>query len=732
MNFTGQMATLKGLKENPRDWVPAGVPLVSMMNIERRKGKDVPVIKKSIVELDSYSFKVYQQFRDHWAKNDCFRCPGPIQFDGKFKNVSNYLVRELDPKEFISDNENVDLLKHQYDFRSLKNMSDLEIERTKNFSIMPSIFEKGEFNVKSIQNAEFDNIELCEKIIDQFPLTMAHKKNLKFIELCNSHQNLTKTEQLGVRFRKNIKIGVSFNGRQAPGGNNIIDGLLRFSEKHKATLIGFLGGTQGLFEQNYVEIEEEYFKLFRNQGGFNFLGRTSDKIRSNSELQKAMQTCLDLKLDGLILIGGSYTISDAMGVTEYFLKQNVPTCVIAVPTGVDGNLEHPLLESMVGFDTASKVYSQLIGNNMIDAASAKKYWYFMRLMGRAESHLVLESALQTHPNCVLISEECRAQDQSLSDVVNQIADIIVERAQHKKNFGTVLIPEGLLAHLPFMKRAIDEINNLFASKKNLQEQEELARELMNSPEAMKKFLTPWNSAFLQSLPDFTRRQLLLEREASGGGVQLSQIETEKLLSFMVDQELKKRKEKGMYKGNFSCVTHFFGYQGRCALPSIFDCSLASSFGYTAAVLIAFGLTGYLASIRGVLNRPEDWIPVAIPIVSLLRRNKLDSNKIGVESSGVDLKGKVFEALKNSRKNWILEDNYTNPGPIQFKGFDYVNKKTEITQKETILLLKKFNLLCDEIKSVCQFGVEDDVLRISINTLDSLSQTINLLKKSLKK
>jgi 6-phosphofructokinase 1 len=302
----------------------------------------------------------------------------------------------------------------------------------------------------------------------------------------------------------------------------------------------------------------------------------------------------------MILVGASHTLTDALLVSEYFRENKLKTGVIGIPCSVDGNIKHPLFEACIGFDTASKVYSQLVGNIMTDSASATKYWYLIRLMGRDPSHLVLECALQTHPNYVIISEECRERGQNLNDIVNDICDVIVKRAEQKKNFGTILIPEGLLAHLPHFKTLIDELNEIFV-KHSLDYEKNglnLGETLLRDEETLKKLLSPWSLAVFLDLPDFTKKQLLMEREAHGS-IQLTQIETERLISYKIGLELERRKAEKKYKGTYSAITHFFGYQGRCSFPSMFDNHLATAYGFTAGVLIQNKLTGYCVTARGV-------------------------------------------------------------------------------------------------------------------------------------
>ena len=320
------------------------------------------------------------------------------------------------------------------------------------------------------------------------------------------------------------------------------------------TIIGFIFGSKGLFKANHIEITEENFKLYMNHGGYDFLGRSVDKIRSHDELEATKITCVKLNLSSLILIGATHTMTDSLLLTEYFDENNVKTGIISIPSTVDGNIKHPLFEMAIGFDTASKVYSQLIGNSMTDSASATKYWYLLRIMGRDPSFLVLECALQTHPNYVIISEEIASKGHSLEDIVNDICDVISERAKEKKNFGTILIPEGLLSHIPHYKTLIEELNYYFSNNKT---DDNIIHKLLYDEAYLKETLSPWSSAIFLDLPEFTRKQLLLEREVHGG-IQLSQIETERLLAFKISKELDKRKKNHCFEGTFSAVTHFFG------------------------------------------------------------------------------------------------------------------------------------------------------------------------------
>ena len=616
LGFNGYMSVIKGLADNnPANWIPGGSPLMTMMNVERRKGKDVPVIKKALVELEGNMFKYYLIVKDTWAMNDSYIIPGPIQYEGPCAPSCPYLVNppdcdsdKINLKKFIPE-ESENTKKLPFAPKSAENMSAISKYLLKEKIELPSVLANRRFRVKLSNILEPANEEARYACKKTYPNTYADAHNRRLAEIVEeadydlSQKVFDIYGYLEKPLEKDLKIGIVYNGRQSPGGNNIINGLLEFKKsikKQNVTLIGFLFGTLGMFNQEYIEITDENFANYKNHGGFDYLGRSVDKIRSKDELEKTKKVCLALNLDGIIFVGASHTLTDALLVTEYFKENSVNTSVIGIPCSVDGNIKHPLFEATIGFDTASKVYSQLIGNIMTDSASATKYWYLIRLMGRDPSHLVLECALQTRPNYVIISEECGERGQSLNDIVNDICDVIVKRAEEKKNFGTILIPEGLLAHLPHFKTLIDELNEIFSKNSATYEKENknLGEILLKDYLTLKKFLSPWSLAVFEDLPEFTKKQLLLEREAHGT-IQLTQIETERLISYKIGLELENRKAEKKYKGSYAAITHFFGYQGRCSFPSMFDNHLATAYGFTACVLIQNKMNGYCVTARGV-------------------------------------------------------------------------------------------------------------------------------------
>jgi 6-phosphofructokinase 1 len=561
LGFTGYMSVVRGLYENsPNKWIAAGCPLMTMMNVERRKGKDVPVIKKALVEIDGDMFKFYSKVRRTWALNDAYITPGPIQYEGPCAVSCPYLVKVPSIKDLnLSFYENVSRQKNTpYAPKLENNFSKLSKYLINEPNELPTILKSGEYKVKLTTQLKPLTEEARQSCKKYFKNLFTNKNSKYYAEILDeSNLDKSDTENLLAPISTDLRIGIVYCGRQSPGGNNVVNGLLEFKKTNKSSnikLIGFTFGTLGMMNGDFIEIDEKNFSAYKNHGGFDYLGRSLDKIRTKEELQKTKEICEKLDLNGLVLVGATHTMTDCLLLTEYFLANNVKTSIVAVPCTVDGNIKHPLFESTVGFDTASKVYSQLIGNIMTDSASATKYWYLIRLMGRDPSHLVLECALETHPNYVIISEECGQRSQSLSDIVNDICNVITERAKQNKNFGTIIIPEGLLSHLPHFKTLIEELNEIFSKNIN---NNDLPIKLLNDEAFLKHNLSPWSSAVFLDLPDFTKKQLLLERESSGT-IQLSQIETERLISHKIGKELEKRKAEKMYKGTYAAITHFFG------------------------------------------------------------------------------------------------------------------------------------------------------------------------------
>lgn len=383
----------------------------------------------------------------------------------------------------------------------------------------------------------------------------------------------------------------------------------------------------------------------------------------------------------------------------------MPTGVVAIPATLDGNIRHRFFQCSLGFDTAAKVYSQLIGNMLTDSASAIKYWYFIRLMGKDPSHLALECALKTHPNMVLISEECAFRGETLPDVVTRIADLVAARAAEGKNFGSVLIPEGLLSHISAFKHLMAELNGLFAGCQSAQDRAHLSEKLFEDTSYIKEALSPWSYSLYATLPDFMRRQLVSEQEMSGE-VNLSQLETEKLLAYFVAEELKKRKARGEYTGNFAPVTHFFGYQGRAAHPSLFDCSLGSTMGFGAAALLEGGLTGVAVTVKELTSPPTKWRVGGVPLLALLSsqpKSGYQRHELVVPSQEVSLSDRPYQLLKAEERAWRHVDHYCNPGPIQ-----YIDEGAESLSTTIEALYGMETDIADQIKGLCA-AVRDDTM-----------------------
>jgi pyrophosphate--fructose-6-phosphate 1-phosphotransferase len=447
-----------------------------------------------------------------------------------------------------------------------------------------------------------------------------------------------------------LRVGIVFSGGPAAGGHNVIAGVFDAICKWnpESLLVGFLDGPSGIIDNQYRILDKAQIDLVRNQGGFDLLGSGRTKIETEEQFSKSLNTCVTHGLDGLVIIGGDDSNTNAALLAEYFAVREAPCAVVGVPKTIDGDLKNEWVDTSFGFDSASKTYSELIGNILKDASSQRKYYFFIKVMGRTASNLVLECALRTHPHLALISEEVAAKQSSLNEIVKEIADLIEERAKGKKHHGVILIPEGLIEFIPEIKKLISELNSLFA-KKGAVDPASL------SQEGLKVF---------QSLPSEIQQQLLLERDPHGN-VPVSQIETEKLLISLVKKELKERKS---YTGKFSPQPLFFGYEGRSCLPSNFDANYCYALGVTSALAVKSGLTGYMAVLQH-LNKPVDqWEALAIPLTAMIDLEERKGDKKPVIKKGlVDLKGAAFADFKSQRSHWRLADDFLVPGPIQFFG-----------------------------------------------------------------
>jgi pyrophosphate--fructose-6-phosphate 1-phosphotransferase len=465
---------------------------------------------------------------------------------------------------------------------------------------------------------------------------------------------------------KTLHVGVLLSGGPAPGGHNVISGLFDGLKKGSVSsrLIGFKGGPSGLVNNSFLEITADLVDAYRNTGGFDMVGSGRTKIETPEQFEKALATAKLHNLDALVVVGGDDSNTNAALLAEYFATHGSSICVVGVPKTIDGDLRNEWIEASFGFDTATRIYSELIGNICRDAPSGRKYWHFIRLMGRSASHIALECALQTRANVTLISEEVAAKSMSLGQVVETIASSVIARAAKGENFGVVLIPEGLIEFVPEMKTLISAINDLLAHEEN--EFKGLSG-IAEQREFMKRRLPSGASRLFASLPEDIQAQLCWDRDPHGN-VQVSRIETEKLLISMVRERLSKAAAEGLYSGKFDFQSHFLGYEGRCAFPTNFDADYCYSLGFTAYLLALNGFTGYIASIRNLASPASEWIPGGIPLVSMMNiEHRHGSDKPVIKKALVELDGKPFHFFAAQRDKWALSSDYRLPGGIQYFG-----------------------------------------------------------------
>jgi len=479
-------------------------------------------------------------------------------------------------------------------------------------------------------------------------------------------------------FNKPLNVGVILSGGQAPGGHNVICGLFDGIKKisRDSRLYGFLMGPSGLVEHNYIELTSDIIDEYRNTGGFDIIGSGRTKLELKEQFDKGLEILKELGITALVIIGGDDSNTNAAILAEYYKSINAGVQVIGCPKTIDGDLKNEVIETSFGFDTATKVYCEVIGNIQRDCNSSKKYWHFIKLMGRSASHIALECALQTQPNVAIISEEVEAENQSLIDVVNYIAKVVAARAANGMNFGTVLIPEGLIEFIPAVKALIAELNDLLA--KHADDVNGLDNKALR--EFVIAHLSKENAVTYASLPHDVARQLTLDRDPHGN-VQVSLIETEKLISRMVANRLEEMREAGEYNGKFSTMHHFFGYEGRCAAPSNFDADYCYGLGYNAACLIKAGVTGYMTLLRDLTKPSVQWIPGGIPITMMMNMERRNGElKPVIQKALVKLDGTPFKKFAAKRDKWAIETSYVYPGPIQYFGPAEVCDQPSMTLK----------------------------------------------------
>ena len=547
-------------------------------------------------------------------------------------------------------------------------LSPLQQARLKFKPVLPATLAAGITNLSLIEGNATESVADQEQIQKLFPNTYG-KPMVTFEGTASTTTFETKN------------VGVILSGGQAPGGHNVVagiyDALKQANPENK--LYGFLGGPAGIIDGKYIELTDEIIDAYRNTGGFDIIGSGRTKLETEEQFQSSWENCKKLNITGIVIIGGDDSNTNAAMLAEWFKSKNAGIQVIGCPKTIDGDLKNSQIEISFGFDTATKTYSELVGNIQRDVNSAKKYWHFIKLMGRSATHVGLEVALQTQPNITLISEEVEQKSMSLSQIVDYMADIIVKRSKSGKNFGVALIPEGLIEFVPEMKAMIQNLNDLMP----ILEEDPNFTQLTSGVEkeaVIEKRLKAENAAVFRSLPAMIKAQLLMDRDPHGN-VQVSKIETEKLLIEMLKIKLYQMKQEGVYTGKFSDQSHFFGYEGRCAFPSNFDSNYCYALGYNAFALIQFGLTGYLSSVRDLTKAPQDWIAGGVPLTMMMNMERRHGQmKPVIQKALVKLDGPVFKKLEANREKWALEDHYVFPGAIQYFGPSEVADITTQTLK----------------------------------------------------
>ncbi len=537
----------------------------------------------------------------------------------------------------------------------MKTLSPLQIERLKYQPKLPACLALGINSLELVEGSSTQSVRDQEQIQNLFKNTYG-----KPVVTFKNSISMTTSEPRNV--------GVILSGGQAPGGHNVIAGLYDALKQANSSnkLYGFLGGPSGIIDGKYVEFTDEFIDQYRNTGGFDIIGSGRTKLETEEQFQKSWEVCKKLNISAVVIIGGDDSNTNAAMLAEWFVKNNAGIQVIGCPKTIDGDLKNDQIEISFGFDTATKTYAELIGNIQRDANSAKKYWHFIKIMGRSASHVALEAALQTQPNITLISEEVEEKKMSLEQIVNYMTNIIVKRADIGKNFGIAIIPEGLIEFIPEMKSMIANLNDIMASL-------ETDPDFVNATTIREKFdivenrLDPDNAKVYNSLPVLIKGQLLADRDPHGN-VQVSKIETEKLLIEMISTRLDELKSQGDYIGKFSPQSHFFGYEGRCAFPSNFDADYCYSLGFNAFALINFGLTGYLSSVRNLTAPADEWIAGGVPLTMMMNMEKRHGEmKPVIQKALVRLDGPVFKELEQNREDWAMNDRYLFPGAVQYFG-----------------------------------------------------------------
>ncbi len=539
--------------------------------------------------------------------------------------------------------------------------SALQIARLAYIPKLPTALQGA---VKIKEGAPTESVDNQEEIKGLFPNTYG----MPIVEFESSQtQNNQK-----------MNVGVILSGGQAPGGHNVITGLFDTIKKlnPENKLYGFILGPGGLVDHNYREITKEFIDDYRNTGGFDMIGSGRTKLEKQEQFEKGLEIIRKLDIKAIVIIGGDDSNTNACVLAEYYKAKNYGVQVIGCPKTIDGDLKNEQIETSFGFDTAAKTYSELIGNIERDCNSARKYWHFIKLMGRSASHIALECALECQPNMCLISEEVSQKNMTLNQIVDQLCEMIAYRAEQGNNFGVVLIPEGLIEFIPSIGKLIEELNDLLATHGN--EYKDLSQE--DQRNYILAHLSDANKQTFATLPANVARQLSLDRDPHGN-VQVSLIETERLLSDMCIARLAQWKAEGKYNGKFSPLHHFFGYEGRCAAPSNFDADYCYALGTSAAWLIANGKTGYMAIVQNTTAPTSEWKAGGVPITMMMNMERRNGEmKPVIRKALVELQGKPFKTLEENRETWAKQTCYVYPGPIQYWG------PTEVCDRTTVTLM----------------------------------------------
>lgn len=533
-------------------------------------------------------------------------------------------------------------------------LSPLQKARYQYVPKLPGMLRNGIEEICVKEGAETNSVADQERIKALFPNTYGKKE-------------ITFEKGMNTSVAKKQVVGVILSGGQAPGGHNVVCGLydaLKATNKDNE-LYGFKNGPSGLIEDDYLIFDDQYIDQFRNTGGFDIIGSGRTKLETKEQFAIAAEVCKKHQITAIVIIGGDDSNTNAAVLAEYFAANNTGVQVIGCPKTIDGDLKNDDIECSFGFDTATKTYSELIGNIERDANSAKKYWHFVKVMGRSASHVALECALETQPNVCLISEEVAAKKMSLSQIANYIADSVNNRANKGMNFGVAVIPEGVVEFVPEFSVLIHEINELLAGSKA--DAFNALPTWADKYAFIEKGLTKESMEVFAILPQGIQQQLFLERDPHGN-VQVSLIESEKLFSALVKDVLNERKAAGTYKGKFNPLHHFFGYEGRCAFPSNFDADYCYSLGYNAFMLIQYGYNGYLSKVSNLSQPAEKWVAGGMPITKMMNMERRHGeDKPVIRKALVELDGKPFKFFEENREKWAVETCYTYPGAIQYYG-----------------------------------------------------------------